>query len=88
MSESFEEKVTRYTESATRLRREAERWRDAALAARCGLTVTAGTFTFDRGMASIMSRALEDNAALFDAQADETMANLQAELGKEPTDAD
>ncbi|UOQ57221.1 hypothetical protein MUN78_16450 [Leucobacter allii] len=84
MSErSFEEIVTRRTEQATRYRREAKRWRDAALTARCGLDVKAGTYAFDRGMASIMSKALEENAAKFDEQADETMAILQRELAGE-----
>ena len=84
MAESFEEMVTRYTEVAKEYRRKAVSWRDAALTARCGLDLKAGTYTFDRGMASIMSKALEENAVKFDEQAEEVMANLRSALaGKE-----
>lgn len=83
---SFEEIVTDRTEQATRYRREAKRWRDAALTARCGLEVRAGTYRFDRGMASIMSKALEENAAEFDKQADETMAILRREIAEHEED--
>lgn len=79
---SFEEIVTSRTEQATRYRHEAKRWRDAALTARCGQELKAGTYTFDRGMASIMSKALEENAAEFDKRAEETMATLRREIAE------
>lgn len=82
MSE-FEERLKSGARQVEHLRGEAVRWRKAALTARCGLDITAGTYRFDRGMASIMSRALEENADAFDRQADETVANVKKQLGGE-----
>lgn len=80
MAEEFERVVVDGGRQIENLRREAKRWRDAALTARCGLDIQAGTFKFDRGMASIMSRALEENAAEFDRQAEEVAQHLQRVL--------